>query len=184
MGSEMSRRRDARERARERIIEGAMRVFSNYGFSKAPVHLIAMESGVSKGLIFCYFSSKDELVLEVAMRSLPADVLRECLDKTSGKELLECIGRRYIEKYRDDAMRNLLIYSMGISHNYPELEEALRETCDDLLREAARKAYGDDSPKSLVKMRMLFGSLLCYVLRRPEISEEEYLRNVLEVLEK
>ncbi len=176
-------RRDARERARERIVRGAMRVFSRYGFFRAPVHLIARESGISKGLIFWYFSSKDELILEVARRSLPADLLRECLEERRGRELLECIGRRYLEKYRDEEMRSLLIYSLGISQAYPELEEEVRVTCDELLREAARKAYGDDSPKSMVRMRALFGSLLCYVLRRPkDVSEEEYLRDLLEVL--
>ncbi len=172
-------RRNARE-SRERILAGAMRAFAKHGFN-ASVQAIAKESGTSKGLIFWYFPSKDRLILEVVKRSLPEDVIKGCLEEFEGRELLECIGKRYMEKYRDEVMRSLLIYSMGISQQYHEVEEMVKETCEDLLRKVAIKAYGDER-RGIIKVRALFGSLLCYVLRRPKMGEEEYLNSLLEIL--
>ena len=119
--------------------------------------------------------------MEVVKRSLPEDVIKGCLEEFEGRELLECIGKRYMEKYRDEVMRSLLIYSMGISQQYHEVEEMVKETCEDLLRKVAIKAYGDER-RGIIKVRALFGSLLCYVLRRPKMGEEEYLNSLLEIL--
>ena len=169
---------------RERIIEGAMKVFSRQGFFRAPVRLIAMESGVSKGLIFWYFSSKDELILEVAKRSLPLDVIKECLrTELRGKDLLKCIGKRYLDKYREEGMRRLLIYATAIGPSYPRVDNYIRELCEDLMGEAAERAFGDRSLRSLIKIRQFFGTLLCYILRPPRwISDEEYLNEVVNLI--
>ena len=49
---------------RERILEGAGRAFAGAGF-RANVPAIAAEAGVSVGLIYRYFDSKEELFLAV-----------------------------------------------------------------------------------------------------------------------
>ncbi len=169
---------------RERIIKGAMKVFSQQGFFRAPVRLIATESGVSKGLIFWYFSSKDELILEVAKRSLPLDVMEECLrTEMRGKDLLQCIGKKYFDKYHNEEMRLLLIHTMAIGSSYPRVGEYIRELCEGLMEEAAKKAFGDASLESLIKMRGFFGMLLCYILRPPsKISIDKYLDGAISLV--
>ncbi len=166
---------------RERIIRGAMKVFSQQGFFKTPVHLIAVKSGVSKGLIFWYFSSKDELILEVAKRSLPLDIIRRCLkDEIEGRKLLECIGRRYLDKYERGEMRHLLIHTIAVEALYPEIRKDIRELCENLLRKAARRAFGDESQESMIRIRGFFGALLCYVLRPlSRMSNKEYLSETI-----
>ena len=169
---------------RERIIKGAMKVFSQQGFFRAPVRLIAMESGVSKGLIFWYFSSKDELILEVAKRSLPLDVMEECLrTELKGEDLLKCIGKKYLDKYHREEMRRLLIHTMAIGSSYPNVGEYIRKLCEGLLEEAAKRVFGDASLTSLIKMRGFFGTLLCYILRPPSrISNEKYLNEAISLV--
>jgi AcrR family transcriptional regulator len=46
---------------RQQIIEGARRVFMNMGFDAASMNDITREAGVSKGTIYVYFTSKEEL---------------------------------------------------------------------------------------------------------------------------
>lgn len=46
---------------RDRIINAAMREFSANGFKKASTNEIAKNAGISKSLLFYYFSSKQEL---------------------------------------------------------------------------------------------------------------------------
>ncbi|MCE4619423.1 MAG: TetR/AcrR family transcriptional regulator [Desulfurococcales archaeon] len=176
--------RGDREEVRERIIRAAMRVFSTMGYFQAPASLIAKEASVSKGLLFWYFRSKDELILEVAKRSLPLDILKKCLEEgREGADLLYCIGRGYLEKYQDIIHRNLILHTMSIRTLYPQVEENLRDICENYTRRVAVKAFGNDSPISRVKIRTFFGSLLCYTLRPPkDIPMDDYLDTLIGTL--
>lgn len=50
---------------RQQILEGADRVFSAMGFDAASMNDITREAGVSKGTIYVYFDSKEELFMEL-----------------------------------------------------------------------------------------------------------------------
>lgn len=74
---------------RERIIEGAMEEFAEYGYEGASTNRIVKAVGISKGSLFNYFPTKDDLWLYLAehaldiviprlkekMQNLPVDVL-------------------------------------------------------------------------------------------------------------
>ncbi|WP_377890937.1 TetR/AcrR family transcriptional regulator [Alkalihalobacillus sp. R86527] len=49
------------EEKRARILEAAIQMFSQNGYSKATIKDIAKEAGVSFGTVFTYFENKDEL---------------------------------------------------------------------------------------------------------------------------
>jgi AcrR family transcriptional regulator len=172
------------EETRKKIIEAATEVFSEYGFFRAPTHLVAMRAGVSKGLIFWYFKDKDELILEVARKALPAEVISSCLEKDiAGKDLLRCIAESYISKYTDPKMRNLLLHSLSASSHYEPLAELLKKTCGELLQKATLKVFGELNTKNIVKMRVLLGALMCYSINKPtELSENEYIDEVLSLV--
>lgn len=53
---------------REQILEGARRCFAEHGYEGATVARLEQEIGLSRGAIFNYFSSKDDLFLELARR--------------------------------------------------------------------------------------------------------------------
>ncbi len=53
---------------REEILEGATKLFLDNGFSKTKMEDIVKSLGISKGLIFYYFKSKDELINAVIDR--------------------------------------------------------------------------------------------------------------------
>ncbi len=170
--------------ARDRILEAAQRVFASHGLFKAPLDLVAREAGVSKGLIFWYFGNKMELIMEVARRALPLDVVRGCLDEgLEGEELLRCIGSSFLEKYENPTMRALLMHSVAAEAIVPEVGEEIRRLCNALLAGAAPRAFGTDSPEARVAMRTFFGSLLCYTLRRPQdLEPEEYLDKLISII--
>jgi AcrR family transcriptional regulator len=52
---------------RQQILEGADRVFSQMGFDAASMNDITREAGVSKGTIYVYFDSKEELFMELCL---------------------------------------------------------------------------------------------------------------------
>ena len=63
----MNERSTAAEEKRRVILDAAVRVFARKGFHASRVGDIAEEAGVAHGLLYHYFSSKDE-VLETIFR--------------------------------------------------------------------------------------------------------------------
>lgn len=70
-----SRRRREREERRERILEAARLVFRKKGFSAATMDEVAAEAQLSKGTLYLYFASKDDLFL--AMSACKLDLVVE-----------------------------------------------------------------------------------------------------------
>ena len=170
----------SKEEVKEKIIQAAMKVFAQYGYFRAPVKLVAIEAGVSKGLIFWYFRNKDELIKEVAIRALPSDIIKKCLNASLiGKELLQCIGNNYLKKYSDNYMRLLLLNTLALATNYPSISSAMAEACGSLLTEVAEKVYGKRTKENIVRFRAFFGALQCHTINpSKEINAKDYL-NIL-----
>jgi AcrR family transcriptional regulator len=66
---------DYKIRAKKRIVEAAITVFAEKGFHQAKMTDIAKKLGVSKGTIYQYFKSKEELFLAVVQ--IPIYKVRE-----------------------------------------------------------------------------------------------------------
>lgn len=54
--------KEIREKTRQQIIDAAFEQFASEGFSKTSVAAVAKKAGVSKGLIYHYFNSKEEIL--------------------------------------------------------------------------------------------------------------------------
>lgn len=63
------------EDRREQIIDAAMRVFAQKGFAKATNKDIAREAGITAGLIYHYFTSKEDLLGVVIEERSPIHLL-------------------------------------------------------------------------------------------------------------
>ena len=72
----MSERSTGVEEKRRLILDAAVRVFAHKGFHTSRVGDIAEEAGVAHGLLYHYFSSKDE-VLETIFRETWAQLLAD-----------------------------------------------------------------------------------------------------------
>jgi AcrR family transcriptional regulator len=59
---------ERKEARREQILEGARRCFAEHGYEGATVAKLEREIGLSRGAIFNYFPSKEDLFLELSMR--------------------------------------------------------------------------------------------------------------------
>ena len=66
----MSGRAGARERRRLRILDAAEELFAAHGFTKTTVDEIAQRAGVSKGLVYVHYDSKEELLRAVWSRQV------------------------------------------------------------------------------------------------------------------
>ena len=67
------RRKDARP---AEIVEAALEVFAERGFSAARLDDVAARAGISKGTLYLYFPSKEELFKAVVRQALLPNLAR------------------------------------------------------------------------------------------------------------
>ena len=59
------RKLDERQRRKELILNGALKVFNNLGIEKTTMDEIAVESGFGKATLYYYFHSKDDVFSDI-----------------------------------------------------------------------------------------------------------------------
>jgi len=63
---------EIRKSSRQKILDAALEVFANQGYHSATVDAIAKTAGISKGLMYNYFKSKDEVLNELMIGMMEA----------------------------------------------------------------------------------------------------------------
>ena len=84
-----------REEKRGIILETALELFANRGYHGTTISTIAKEAGISKGLIYNYFDSKETLLFEIISRGM-TELTRD-LDVSGSEPLTEEKLHNYIE---------------------------------------------------------------------------------------
>jgi TetR/AcrR family fatty acid metabolism transcriptional regulator len=99
----LTERSTGAEEKRRLILDAAVRVFAHKGFHTSRVGDIAEEAGVAHGLLYHYFSSKDE-VLETIFRETWSDLLSEIdgieASDAPAREQLERVAARLLRSWR------------------------------------------------------------------------------------
>lgn len=95
-----SRRREESERRRRRILSAARLCFGREGYAGATVARIALEAGVSNGLLYQFFRSKDAL-FEVVLKDVVRDWVRALVPRDDERKrpghALESMFRRSVD---------------------------------------------------------------------------------------
>lgn len=90
-----------RTQSAEKIKAAALQLFATKGFSGTSIGAIAKEANVSKGLLYNYFDSKDDLLI---------NIIQGAIDQ--GKALFEGIIRDYADP--EDEIRHLVMDSIEL----------------------------------------------------------------------
>ncbi len=108
------RRLLAKQERRASILAAATRIFSDRGLAAATMDEVAREAGVSKGALYLYFESKDELYLEIAISTLSQVV--EKMEATLGQAIPTGAQRlrELVLAYVDCAVSDRGRFSAGI----------------------------------------------------------------------
>ncbi len=162
-----TRERRARERDERRaaILEAARHVFLEKGLGLATMDDVAMRAELSKGALYLYFPSKEDLFLALALAPLDALLARieaESVREGTGAERIERLLRTHASAMWES--RDLFRLAMALRHE--------RERSGDLAHSAAACAFRDGK-------RRIFGHYLDAVRAghadgtvRPEIRPE------------
>ena len=115
---------------RRQIVEGARAVFFASGFDGASMNDIARSAGVSKGTLYAYFESKEELFKAIIREQKAQTAERLCWFSREGdvREKLADFGRRLMNKLTDPVHISLARVVIGAAEKFPGVGRALYES--------------------------------------------------------
>jgi AcrR family transcriptional regulator len=183
------------ERQRARILGAAERCFIEQGFHAASMAHIAATARMSPGLIYRYFSGKNEIVRAIVERHLETDGCRAMQHLNTREDF--CAGMlEGFERWRrrdDPAMNAALILELTAeAARDPEILEVVRSKDRVVSKELttaiqrAARAEGRSLSSAAARgrallLQCLFEGLAFRVVRSPELSAKS-LRPLLEKL--
>ena len=87
--------KERQERSREEIYQAALEEFGTYGYDKVNMERICGRHGISKGMMYHYYSNKDELFLLCVRRTF--ERLKEHIER----DAVQLTGRSAPEAVKD-----------------------------------------------------------------------------------
>jgi AcrR family transcriptional regulator len=114
---------------RRQIMDGARAAFLAAGFDGASMNDVARSAGVSKGTLYAYFSSKDELFEAIIRAEYAQAAERLCTFKREGdvKEMLTDFGVRLLGRMSEPATLALARVVIAATGKFPNVGRAFFE---------------------------------------------------------
>ncbi|MBI4690888.1 MAG: TetR/AcrR family transcriptional regulator [Nitrospirae bacterium] len=104
--------------SKKRILDAAMRIFSEYGYAKANMRMIAKSAGISIGGLYLYFKNKEDLCLTL-MKSRMNDfadktmeAVRDISDPAEAIDIFIEMNLNYAKRHKE------LILVQGREHGF------------------------------------------------------------------
>lgn len=160
---------EIRQQTRQQIIDAAFELFGNDGFSKTSIAAVAKKAGVSKGLIYHYFDSK-EAILEAIFNQL-IELADETLDFPAGftpankiKYLLDKMFE-FMEKQTANGrlMISLALQPEAFSSLKPRLDEVKKNQLKGYISMFEELGYSQPELEAYQLGAVLDGILLGFV---------------------
>lgn len=104
---------EKKEARKQKIVSAAMECFSSKGYSRTSMDDIVEASGVSKGGIYLYYKSKDEIFRELADEVLASrqSIIKDFNDEMSYSERLKEFILKIVSNYNKPAYRKRIRFS-------------------------------------------------------------------------
>src|SRR5919109_5285205 len=116
---------------RRQILAGARRVFSELGFERASVDLIASRAGVSKATVYNHFEDKKALFVACVVEG--ADEMRARLHACLGEpaadveQALQAIGEKVMGLFLSPAIVGLYRHTIAEAARFPDVGQTIFE---------------------------------------------------------
>ncbi|MCL4394362.1 MAG: TetR/AcrR family transcriptional regulator [Chloroflexi bacterium] len=193
----MARTPKAVEDRREQIMDAALRVFAEKGFARATNKDIADEAGITPGLIYHYFPSKQALLQAIVDARSPARLIRsfpvEMLAQPP-EPMLRFLALRMLAFAEEEAFVRVLRVFLSESIHNPEISalvsvpvQAATQLLGDYVTAKMESGELRRTDPALVA-QMFFGSIMSVVLRRQimrdpaglEFTHEQIADNIVD----
>lgn len=163
---------------RQQILDAAATCFARNGFHRTSMQDIVRESGLSAGLIYRYFTGKDDMILAIvdewhtrraASLEAASDPLAAYLD------LLRAIAGPAAAQ-----RRNLSMQAWAETIREPRIRDLARHGVDD-----QRKAFKDAAPDSMIRVLVaIYQGLQLQASWDDDLDVEAFVASVRELVER
>jgi AcrR family transcriptional regulator len=145
------RQRMAPEERRGAILDAALSVFSDLGYTQATLNDVAERLGVTKGCLYHYFESKERLLLDLIQDRIGAAIIaNETLSSAEGSR--EDLLRRFLERlwkhFQEPGQIEVAILALTELPKVPEAGRLLHEEVvarsEQALREVLQRGHRCD----------------------------------------
>ena len=145
------RQRMAPEERRGAILEAALSVFSDLGYTQATLNDVADRLGVTKGCLYHYFESKERLLLDLIQDRIGAAIIAdEALSSPEGsrEDRLRTLLERLWRRFQEPGQIEVAILALTELPKIPEAGRLLHEEVvarsEQTLREVLHRGRGCD----------------------------------------
>lgn len=170
-----------KDAARSRIVEAAFKVFSSKGYRDSTMDDIARELGVSKGAIYLYFKSKEDLLREISQESQESmmQILQDCFQNNDLEGAAEEAYKRIFEKRKEHfkmmfEITGLATHDERIRKSQKEKQERQLNTILEFLRYQVSKGRlkkGSDTRETAEMLAALYMGLALLLVLGYDSSE-------------
>ena len=176
----MARTPKGEEDRREQIMDAALRVFARKGFDRASNKDIAREAGITPGLIYHYFASKDALLQATIQARSPVQTVRTFpreMWELPLEKVLRLMLTQVLATVEDENFLQLLrVYLSELLHNpkasalgIPAIQEGTKYLEDYLRAKMKRREIRKTDPA--LAAQLILGSIMDIVLRRQILQD-------------
>jgi len=201
------RREREKESRRAAIVESAEELFFDRGYERTKMADIAGRAELSKGALYLYFRTKEDLARAIVVRSYDVliDLLKTERDKAVGgraqaEALLQAFMRFYQDRYRnlyltlvlEGYLRGAMVENDGWPEYFDRIEE-IRVIAADVLRagiaEGAFSLGMDPDRVAITVMTAAAGFLhrvvtFGHIMRRDDYAPEEMMDQLFVILKR
>lgn len=165
---------------KERILNAALKLFSQQGYHATTTKEIAAESGVAEGLIFYHFGDKRKLLLYLVNNFSFVTQLQEGeaeLSKLPVEEALFQYGLTYLRFLRTNMDYLMLIWSpelikdAEVSNEVSRLIAGFGTAGGSILKRAAESSHQPEQTVQ-VAMMMMTSTILVYCILHSRLGQE------------
>ena len=154
------------------LLDAALELFTQKGYSATRAEEIARKAGVSKGTLFLYFATKEELfeaVVKTTVMSVLRDAQNFALNFTgSPAELLRQLIQLWWKRHGSTKTRTIPRLILTEAHHFPDCalfyEREVLAPCREMVLSIVQRgiASGDFRPLNLDHVWLSFHALLVY----------------------
>jgi AcrR family transcriptional regulator len=111
----MSPKPDVSEERKGQILNAAEEVFTSKGFDEARMDDIAEETGLSKGTLYLYFKSKDDLIIAILDR-----LFQGAFKQLGARKSTDLSATEAIRQFTEEAIRDYtkMLHMMPIAYEF------------------------------------------------------------------
>ena len=192
----MSPRLDVSEERKDQIMNAAEGVFSQKGFNDARMDDIAEETGLSKGTLYLYFKSKEDLVIAILDR-----MFKEVFQGLKARKNTESSATEAIWRFTEDAIRDYkkMMRMMPIAYEFLALvfrnkivQKAFKQYFNHYMNALVpiiqrgidsgefRRAEAEDI--AIAAGAIFEGTILLWVYDKSRVDVERHIRSSIDLL--